>query len=845
MAGSRIKGITIEIDGNTTKLQTALSGVNKDLRTTQSNLRDVNNLLEHDPTNMDLLKQKQELLTKAIDETKQKIDAEKEALRQLKEADQTPEVVAQQEALERQIVADESALENLEKESGAFQSAGAQAFFAVGEKVKECGEKIKNVGEDITKNVTVPLAAIGAASIAAFKSVDDGYDEMIKKTGATGEEAEALRGIMENLATSIPTDFKTAGEAVGEVATRFGLTGQELEDLSGQFIKFADLNNTDVSTSVDKVQKAMAAYGLSAEDASAFLDTLNKTGQDTGISVDKLSDGIVTNGAAFQEMGLTVDQAVGFMGKLEKSGVDSNTALKGMRKALKNATKDGKPMNQALKELQETIKNGTGDMDGLTAAYELFGSTGDQIYAAVQNGTLDFEEFGEAASGAGGSVSDTFEETQDPIDQFQTTLNQLKIVGAELGAALLETLAPILEKVGEVLRMIKEKWDALSPGTQEAIVKAGLIAAAIGPVITIVGTLVTAIGALMSPIGLVVVAIAAAVAAGVLLYKNWDKICAWAAELKDKVIAAWNTVKEKVTAIIDNIKAAISEKWDAIKNKVFSVVETIKSTISEKWTLIKNKVTEIVSDIKQTITEKWDAIKSKVIETVDTIKSTIIEKFSAIKTTISSAWSVIKETTSYAWGAIKDKIDEHGGGILGVIGTLVEGYTTLWSGMFDTIDELTGGKLSDIYNWFEGKFSDIYDFISGIIEKIKGIFNFEWSLPELKLPHIVVERYIRIPVLGTIPDPRSMYVEWYKKAYDTPYLFTDPTIVGGRGFGDGGGSGEIVYGRDQLMRDIAEASQGDITINVYPSAGMDERALAELVSDRLALEQRQKAAAYA
>lgn len=775
MATNRIKGITIEIEGNTTKLQSALSGVNKDLRTTQTNLRDVNKLLKLDPTNTELLRQKQDLLAKAIEDTKKKLDTEKEALKQLKAADQTPEVVAQQAALQREIAADEASLGGLKKEMSAFGSSGLQAFFAVGEKVKAFGQQVTQVGETLTQKITVPLAALGGAAVAAFKNVDNGYDEMIKKTGATGEAAEEMIDIIDKLATTIPTDFKTAGSAVGEVNTRFGVTGDKLQELSGRFIKFAELNNTDVSSSIDKTQKALSAYGLGADHASSYLDRLNKTGQETGVSVDKLADGIVSNAAAFQEMGLTIDQATSFMGQLEKSGANSETVLNGMRKALKNATKEGKPLNQALSELQNTIKNGSGSVDGLTAAYELFGKSGDQIYSAVRNGTLDFEAMGAAISAAGGSVEDTFEATLDPIDQFSLALNQLKLIGAEVGGTLMEVLMPMLQKARDVMEKVKEKWDALSPETQEMIVKIGLIAAAIGPVITVIGVLITSIGALMSPIGLVVLAVAAAVAAGVALYQNWDEICAKAKELKEKVVEAWENLKNKVTGFAEEVKKKVNEKFESMKKKT------------------------------------------------------------------GETWENLKKNTSETWGSIRSTIEQNGGGVQGVIATIGQGLSYSWGGAMGFLDQITGGKLSSVYQWFHDKFQGIWNFVWGIVEKLKGIFNFQWSLPHIQLPHFTINWHD----LGHGVKLPGISVQWYRKAYENPYLFTEPTVVGGRGFGDGGGSGEIVYGRDQLMRDIAEATAGDITINVYANEGMNVNQLADRIQQRLAQVQRQRAAAYA
>lgn len=818
MAANRIAGITIEIDGNTTPLQKALQGVDKSLKQTQSNLKDVNKLLKMDPGNVTLLKQKQDLLSQAIKDTKEKLDKEKEALSQLKAADQTPEVKKQAEALERQIIADEQALESLQKQQKDFGSVGKQVFQAVGDKVKEVGDKIKAVGENVkqfgeglTKHVTAPLAALGGASLAAFNDVDKGLDTIIQKTGATGEAAAAMGKSMENLATQIPTDFATAGAAIGEVNTRFGLTGQELETLSGQFIKFAQLNNTDVSTSIDSVQKALAAYGLGAEDAGAYLDRLNKTGQETGVSVDSLAAGIVSNATAFQEMGLSIDEATAFMGQLEKSGANSETVLNGMRKALKNATAEGKPLDQALAELQQTILNGTGSMDGLTASYEIFGKSGDQIYSAVRNGTVDFTNFAGSVSDASGSVSDTFEATLDPMDSFKTTMNDLKLLGAEVGGVLGQTLKPAIEKVRDIIVQLKAKWDELSPETQQAITQAALIAAAVGPVLVVLGTLISTIGSIVSgigslisflpmlagPVGIVVAAIGAAIAVGVALYQNWDTIKAKAEEVWNNVVAAWEGLKEGVSEAVENVKQFVTETWENIKSTVTQTAEDIKQKITSKWTDIKSKVTSLTEDTKNNIQTRLDNIKKA--------------------------------------------YEENGGGIQGIVSAAWEGIKGYFSFGFDELDSLTGGKLTDIKNAFSEKFERVKEIVSGAIEKIKGFFNFEWSLPHIKLPHFSITGQFSL----SPPEIPHISVQWWKKAYNMPYLFTRPTVIGGNGFGDGGGSGEIVYGRDQLLRDIAAASTGSVTINVYARDGMSINQLTDAIEQRMTQIQRQRERTYA
>ena len=579
MAGNRIKGITIEIGGDTTSLERSLKSVDKSLRTTQSDLRDVNKLLKFDPQNAELLKQKQELLTKAVGETKDRLETLKEAQKQM-DANGVDKNSDEYKGLQREIISTELRLKDLIKAQQSFGSVASQVLKETGKQVQEVGKKIKNVGDDITKKITTPIVAVGGASLSAFSEVDKGLDIVAKKTGATGEDLQKLNDQAIEIAKTIPTSFETAGEAIGEVNTRFGLTGDELTDLSTKFIKFAEINDTNVTQSVDGVQKAMAAYGLSAEDAGAFLDTLTRVAQNTGVSVDKLESGIVSNATAFQEMGLSADQAAVFMGQMEKSGANSETVMNGLRKALKTATADGKDMNTALKEMQDAIKNGTGSMDGLTAAFELFGKSGDQIYGAIQNGTLDFEKLGKTALDAGGAVEETFAATKSPMENFQTVLNNFLELGYEIGNAIMPAIQKAMDAIIPVIQTLVGWWESLDEDTQGFIVTAALVVAAIGPVISVIGTVTGVIGGVVGAIGTVVgaistvvgvlggpltIAIGAAIALGVALWRNWDTVKAKAGEIFTAVKEKWEGIKKAISDAINGAKEAVSSAIEKIK----------------------------------------------------------------------------------------------------------------------------------------------------------------------------------------------------------------------------------------------------------------------------------------
>ena len=519
-----------------------------------------------------------------------------------------------------------------------------QAMEETGEKIKEVGSKIQDVGKSMTTHVTAPIMAVGAAAIKAFNDVDAGYDAIIKKTGASGEALDEMQGIVDNIATSIPSDFETVGNAVGEVSTRFGVTGEELETLSTQFLQFAELNDTDVTTSVDTVQNALAAFNLSASDAGTVMDVLNATGQATGASAEKMASSIVENATAFQQMGMDIYESIDFMGKFETAGADSSSVLSGMKRALKSATEQGIPFDKALADLEDTIINGTDDMDGLSAAYDLFGKSGAAVYQAVSNGQISFTDFADSVDildASVGSVSDTFTATQDPIDQWKTTLNSLKLAGASLGATIGTVLVPIMNTVKNVVMTLKEKWDALSPSTQEAIVKAALIAAAIGPVITVVGKVTSGVGGLISGVGkvttliskfsmvlspttLIIAGVVAAIVAIIAVIKNWGAIVDW------------------IKGVWTSLKTTVSNVWTSIKTTISNAMTSVKTTISNAWTSVKTTISNALTGAYNTVVNKFNSIKTAITNKLNAAKTAVSNVITGIKNLFNFSWSLPK-----------------------------------------------------------------------------------------------------------------------------------------------------------------------------------------------------------
>lgn len=507
MAG-RIAGITIEIGGNTSKLQAALKGVDSKTKALKSSLRDIDRLLKFNPTSTTLLTQKQQALRSAIQQTTDRLKTLKEAQAQM-EANGVDKNSEEYQRLQREIIATEQELQRLNAEYSKVASVAGVQIQAAGQKMQDFGRKIGEVGTALNQNVTVPLMAMAGASVAAFKNVDAGMDIIVAKTGATGQELENMKQIAQELATEIPTDFETAGSAVGEVATRFKLTGDELKDLSGQFVRFAALNKTDVSTSIDAVQSAMAAFGLSADQAGAYLDTLNAVGQQTGADVNKLAQDMVTNAASLKAMGYSASDAAHFLGELSVNGIDSSQVMAGLKKAFSEATQEGKPLDQALSELQATMKNADTDTEAYAAALDLFGNrAGPALAAAIRDGRLSLEQLGTSLEENVGNVDKTFAQTLDPVDEFKMALNEAKLGAAELGKEILSRLTPFLKRAQVFIKNLTTRFKEMSPAQKDAALKAAALAAALGPALTIIGKMSVGLGAMTKAVGKAVSGIA-------------------------------------------------------------------------------------------------------------------------------------------------------------------------------------------------------------------------------------------------------------------------------------------------------------------------------------------------
>lgn len=846
-------GPKIGIDGEA-EYRKQLQNIIQQQKTLKAEMQETASGFDKNTTAMEKAKAKAENLNKQIELQKTRVEEAKKMVEQSTE--KYGEADSRTQKWKEALANASTELNNLQKELKDTNpvKAFSDDLKTAADKVDKISSAIGTVGDALTKKVTMPIMAVGGASIAAFNDVDKGMDIVIKKTGATGEALTDMQDRAKALAKTMPVSFEEAGTAIGEVATRFDLAGEDLEKLSEKFLQFAQINDTDVSGAIDNVQAAMAAFNVKSEDAGDVLDMLTKASQNTGVSVDKLSSDLTTNAAALTEMGFGINASVGFLSKLNKSGLDSSAVMSGLKKALAKATSEGKTMDQALSDLQKQLQDASSDTEAMQAVMDLFGNkAGPALTAAIRDGRLSFDEFSNTIQDWGDATSTTFDATLDATDRFRVVMNNVKDVGAEVGATLLESLTPAIESVGEAVQKAAEWWSGLDESQQKTILTVAGVVAAIGPALTIVNKLgrgistvmtfasgltssiaaagglipaITALGSTLLPVIGVIAGVAAAIAAVIVVIQNWDKITAWFSK-------TWETVTTGVSDAATAVGDLVSEKWNNIKEWTSEAWSNVKETVSNAWNNVKTTVSDAVNKVGSWVSEKWDNIKAKTKET---------------------------------WDNVKAKVAESGGGIKGIIKTAVDGYQNIWQTGFNAISNLTGGKLGEVVTKVTSKLNDIKGAFSSMIESAKGIVSggldrikgffagCHLQLPHIKLPHFYISgRFSLAP-----PSIPRIGVEWYRKAYNNPVMFTQPTVLattsGLKGFGDGSG-GEIVIGQSTLyamIRDAAEAGMrsesytyGDVVVNVYAQPGQDVEELADIVSERIDQQIRRREAAFA
>ncbi len=777
VAANRIKGITVEIGGDTTKLQTALKGVNTEIRNTQSQLKDVEKLLKLDPGNTELMAQKHRLLGQAVSETKEKLETLKTAAEQANDALARGEISqSQYDALQREIIETENNLRDLERQAG--QSAVAlQKIAATGEKLKTVGSAIEGVGQKLMP-VTAAVGGLGAAAVKVASDFDSAMSQVAAVSGATGKDLEALRDKAREMGSKTKFSASEAAEAMNYMAMAGWKTNDMLSGIEG-IMNLAAASGEDLATTSDIVTDALTALGLSAEDSGHFADILAAASSNANTNVNMMGETFKYCAPVAGALGFTAEDTAEAIGLMANAGIKSSQAGTAMRSMMTNLTGEVKFVGDAFGELTIQTTNTGGSMRSLgdiladcRAAFSqmsesekaanaeaLVGKNAMSGFLAVMNAAPgDIEKLNSAINNCDGTAEKMAATMQDNLAGQLTILkSQLE----ELAISIGEILMPYIRQIVGWIQGLVDWLNGLDEGTKKIIVTVALVAAALGPVLIVIGKVVGAIGTIMTvvpqiagaisgvigfvsgtvipaisavvaAIGWVPLAIAAVVAILVVLYNKceWfrDAVNAIWTKIKEFFVSAWKVICSFFTETIPNAWNSLVSFFQGIPAWWSGLWQSVGDFFSNIWTNMMNNpvLTGIVDMIRSlwenlstTLQGIWNGIKTAASGAWELIKNVVLGPVLLLIDLVTGNFTKLKEDAANIWNNIKNAASTIWNGIKQVVGSLAQGLANHVSILFNGLKNTIANIWTAIKNTASSAWNGLKNLVSSIASNLK------------------------------------------------------------------------------------------------------------------------------
>ena len=648
------------------------------------------------------LKDEQKYLTEQGETYQKKVGLVKEELKLLENAEgDNKKAIEEKKAALNEAEVSLNEYKSRLKEVNEQLKFGKASIEEYTEKVQKAGEKVKNAGSGMTKTVTAPILAAGAASAKMAMDFEDSMAKVSTIADATEVPMDEMQKAILNLSNQTGISSEEIAQNIYDSISAGQKTGDAVNFVSNS-TKLAKAGFADAGAALDVLTTIMNAYGLKASEVTNVSDMLIQTqnlGKTTvadlassmgkvlptanayGVSLDELCAGyaiMTANGVATAESTTYMN---GMLNELGKSGTNVSKTLKEKTgKTFKELMDSGMSLSDVLKIISDAATENNksfGDMwsssEAGKAGMILLGDSAENF-----NGVL------EQMQNSAGATNTAFEKLDTNSTKIKKATNELKNDAIDLGTTLMEELAPIIENIAEKISQFTEWFNGLSESEKQMIIQIGLIVAAIGPLLIVIGTVVSS-GA--------------------------------------KIIGGIPVIAKGLSGLFGIIAA----------NPVLAIITAIVIAVFTLWT------------------------------TCDKFREGVLEGIDILKTVLTAGYDFCVELGEEKLGRIQDAYEKYGGGITGILAASWQTWKEIWSTGFDVIDKLTGGKLTGVKNKFWSKFEEIKNVVKNALDAVKRVFAGEWPTPKIKMPHFKISPpgwSIGDLVKGSIP---RLSVNWHAK----------------------------------------------------------------------------------
>lgn len=838
----RIKGITIEIGGDTTALSKALSGVNKEINSTQKQLRDVERLLKLDPGNVTLLEQKQRLLADSVEQTKQKLDSLKSAEKQVQQQFAQGKVSqAQYDALQREIVATEADLRKAEKAASSLQdeiaqSKGESALKQLGDAASETASEVKKIDEkpiedveDAAKDADDALEEAGdsASSFADHLKADilvEGIKEIVSGIKELNEETKEYRKIMGTLETS----SEAAGYSAEETSEAFSQLYRALGDDQSAATTTANLqaigaSQKDINSLISSAVGAWAKYGDSIP-IDGLAESINETiraGQVTGTFADVLNWGS-KEGETF---GVMLKENTEENEEWNKAVQEASSAEDFFNLALQDAETQADRTNLVLQAMAD---------QGLSDVGDAWYSNNKDIVDA-NNAQLEFTK----------KAAELSERVQPVLTAVQEGINGIM-------QAILDATAGI--DMDTIVGYVQSFFDAVSNVVSFLIENKEIVIGVIGAIgialtalkiVEFVQSAISGISAISSalsflaanPVALAIAGIAALIAVLVLIVTKGEEIKAWLAgfnEWLQGVFATdWTEIFGPVLGnVLNGFFSLLKGIWDGVYQVLNGVIDFIQGIFTGNWEQAWSGVQEIVSGV-------WSYITGLITGACDLIEGILLGLDSWLQGVFKTDWTEIfgpglgdiinafMRNVENTWNAIKQIFQ-------GVIDFVKGVFTGNWKQAWQGVVNIFGGLFNSLINMVKAPLNGIIGLLNGAVGAINsligGLNSISFTMPKwLGGGHFGLS----IPYIPSIP-----------------YLAKGGILSQGSAIvGEAGPELLTMMGNRAMVQPLTnnttnQTDLGGVNITIYGAPGQDVRALADIIMNEMQNATERKAAVY-
>ena len=835
MAGN-IKGIKIEIDGDTQPLQKALKNVNKAATDASQELRQIDKALKFDTGNVTLLTQKQEVLQKQVATTKEKLETLRQAQSQVEQQFKNGDIGADQyRAFQREVEVTQNVLKGYEGKLASVNQAlesNGNATKSNQTQLKELQNEQSQLASEMTKVTSsfklqesalgsnaseaernaLAQKKIGAQSEIVSKQISN-LEQQLEITKKEFGENSTQANKMEAELNQAKTAFNHLNDEMKGTKSAADSTQESLSEISRnlraellqQFSeKLSAISEKLVEVGKEALEAAAQMQASNAQFTTVFGDmetqareALNAIGQEMDIVPERLQGSFTQMASFAKTSGLDTAEALDLTSRATRAAADGaafyDKSIESVTESLQSFLKGNFANDAALGiSATETTRN--------AAANKLYGKSFKDLSEAQKQLTLlQMVEDGNKLSGALGQAA-------RESDGLENVMGNLKQAGTNalsaIGQPLLEMMIPVFQTLATIVKGVAELFNSLPDPVKDFIVILSVVLTIVGALapifLTLQAVFMSSFGAMIAAalpiIGIisgVVVAIAAIVAIVKYLWETNEGF-------RDAVTTVWNAILEVINAVVSEIsnfvmgifgtvvvwwtenqeliRASAETVWNAIYTVISTILEILGPLIQAGW-----------DNIQLVITTAWEIIKTVVETAINVVLGVIQAVMQIITGDWSGAWETIKGVFSTVWQAIQSIVQTIFSAIQSYISNILNGISgtvsNIWNGIKDTVSNVLNAISSTVSSVWEGIKSTISgaingakDAVSSAIEAIKGLFNFSISWPHIPLPHFHVSGSAN-PLDWLSQGVPSIGIEWYAKGG----IMTKPTIFGMNG----------------------------------------------------------------